>query len=165
MRRQMKDMNITQVRERAAGDKLAGQHGFTLMETAIALVLMMVVGLGAASLFFFAVSSNSRGRDRELSMAVAQQQMEILRNSSFANLNTTVTNFGGANKSVTSAGRQYSVVTTITNTASGVDTQKTIKVSVNPRGAQGAAAITAVFGGVTLITQRGAQTFGSNRGF
>ena len=81
--------------------------GFTLLETCIALVIMMVVGLGAASLFFYSVTNNASARDRQLSMAVAQQQMERLRNTSFASLSATVTSTGGADKTVTSAGRQY----------------------------------------------------------
>jgi Tfp pilus assembly protein PilV len=160
MRLKMKDVNTMQTRDLAARNKRNGEQGFTLMETAIALVVMMVVGLGAASLFFFAVKTNSRGRDRELSMAVAQQQMEILRNAKFGNLDATVTSFGGANKTVTSGARQYNVVTTITDTVAGDGTQKTVTVQVTPRGATGAAAVTQVFGGVTLVTQRATSSLG-----
>jgi Tfp pilus assembly protein PilV len=148
----------------ASGDKQTGQLGFTLMETAIALVVMMVVGLGAASLFFYAVGANSNARDRELSMAVAQQQMEILRNAKFENLDATVSAFGGANKTVTSADLPYTVVTSITNTVAGDATKKTITVQVTPKGATGVAAITRVFGGVTLVTQRSTKEMGPNRG-
>jgi Tfp pilus assembly protein PilV len=160
----MKHVNTMQTHGLASRNKRNGEQGFTLMETAIALVLMMVVGLGAASLFFYGVKANSRGRDRELSMALAQQQMERLRNAKFDNLDATVTAFGGANQNVASGGRQYNVVTTITNTVAGDDTQKTVKVQVTPRGATGAAAVTQVFGGVVLVTQRSTSSLGPYRG-
>jgi type II secretory pathway pseudopilin PulG len=148
----------------AINTKQNGQRGFTLMETAIALVVMMVVGLGAASLFFYAVGANSKARDRELAMAVAQQQIEILRNAKFENLDATVAAFGGANKTVTSADLPYTVVTTIANSVAGDATKKTITVQVTPKGATGVAAITQVFGGVTLVTQRSTKELGPNRG-
>jgi Tfp pilus assembly protein PilV len=148
-----------------AEDRLHGQQGFTLMETAVSLLVMMVVGLGAASLFVFALGTNTRARDRELSMAVAQQQMERLRNTRFKNLNTTLTATGGANKTVTSAGRSYSVVTTIADTVVGDSTQKTITIQVRPMGGVNNAGLTEIqriFGGVTLITQRSTSALGTN---
>jgi type II secretory pathway pseudopilin PulG len=151
-----------------------GQEGFTLIETSVALVIMMIVGLGAASLFVFGVGTNSRARDRELSMAVAQEQMERLRNAKFADLDATLTATGGANRTVTSAGRSYSVVTTIANTVAGDATQKTITVTVTPKGSNSAGLkanpldpltdIQKVFGGVTLITIRSTTVLGPNRG-
>jgi len=143
-----------------------GQQGFTLMETSVSLVVMMIVGLGAASLFVFALGSNNSARDRELSMAVAQQQMERLRNTSFADLDATVTATGGANKTVTSADHSYVVVTTIADTVAGNTTQKTITVQVRPSGTSnaGLSAIQRVFGGVTLVTLRSTSVLGPNRG-
>jgi Tfp pilus assembly protein PilV len=141
-----------------------GTEGFSLLETCIALVVMMVVGLGAASLFFYAMGANTRARDRELSMAVAQQQMERLRNSSFSALATTLEATGGASKTVTSAGRQYSVATTIADSVSGDSTKKTITVQVTPRGNTVQTGVTRIFGGVTLVTQRCSSTLGANWG-
>ena len=141
-----------------------GQAGFTLIETSIALVVMMVVGLGAASLFFYALGANSTARDRELSMAVAQQQMERLRRTQFLQLEDTVTALGGATRTVVSAGRSYTVTTTIANTFAGNDTQKTITVQVTPSGSTALAGVQRVFGGVTLITVRSSTAFGSNAG-
>ncbi len=138
--------------------------GFTLLETTIALVVMMVVGLGAASLFFYAVGANSTARDRELSMAVAQQQMERLRNAGFANLDTTVASTGGADKTITSGGRGYSVVTTIANTVTGDATRRTVIVQVTPQGSAALAGVTRVFGGVTLVTNRSTDAIGPNLG-
>lgn len=142
------------------------QQGFTLIETAVSMVVMMIVGLGAASLFVFALGTNNSARDRELSMAVAQQQMERLRNATFVDLEATVTATGGADKTVTSGNRSYSVVTTIADTIAGVSTQKTITVEVTPSGdnTDGLTAIQRVFGGVTLVTQRSTSILGPNRG-
>lgn len=138
-----------------------GEQGFTLIETTIALVIMMIVGLGAAALFFFSATNNSAARDRQLSMAVAQQQLERLRGASFANLGSTVTNTGGAAKTVTSAGRSYRVVTTIADTTASL---KTVTVQVTPLGAGPAWGTTSSnFGGVTIMTQRSISTLGPNR--
>jgi len=109
-----------------------GQQGFTLIETAVSMVVMMIVGLGAASLFVFALGTNNSARDRELSMAVAQQQMERLRNTKFASLEATVMATGGANKTVTSGGRSYRVVTSVVETVAGDASQMTITVEVSP---------------------------------
>jgi len=143
-----------------------GQQGFTLIETAVSMVVMMIVGLGAASLFVFALGTNNSARDRELSMAVAQQQMERLRSAKFADLNTTVTATGGANKTVASGDRSYTVVTTIADSVAGNATQKTITVQVTPISANtsGLTSIQRVFGGVTLITRRSTLVLGPNRG-
>lgn len=142
------------------------QEGFTLIETAVSMVVMMIVGLGAASLFVFALGTNTSARDRELSMAVAQQQMERLRNTRFTNLDLTLAATGGANKTVTSADRSYSVVTTIANTTAGNTTQKTITVYVTPitTNSNGLTAVQRVFGGVTLVTLRSTTDVGINRG-
>lgn len=158
--------NTTRAGKPIAGDNHEGQQGFTLLEISIALVVMMIVGLGAASLFFYALGANSSARDRELSMAVAQQQMELLRNTQFANLDVRVTATGGANKSVTSAGRLYSVVTTVADTVAGNSTQKTITVQATPLGTDtsGLSATQRIFGGVTLVTQRATNLLGPNKG-
>ena len=136
------------------------QRGFTLIETVISLLILMVVGLGAASLFVVSATNNTGARDRQLSMAVAQQQLERLRGASFANLRATVTNGGGSDKTVTNAGRPYRVVTTIVDTTSSL---KTITVQVTTAAGPGWGGTTTNFGGVTIVTQRAANTFGPNR--
>lgn len=142
------------------------EQGFTLIETALAMVIMSIVGLGAVSLFVYAMGANSAARDRELSMAVAQQQMELLRRAPFASLASTVTASGGANRIVTSADRQYRVITTITDTVSGNITNKTITVEVTVVGSNtsGLTAAQKTFGTVTLVTQRTTSSLGSHRG-
>jgi type II secretory pathway pseudopilin PulG len=160
----MKADTLTRKLDATTNERRDDQRGFTLIETTVSLLVMMVVGLGAASLFVFSVGSNTRARDRELSMAVAQQQLERLRNSKYSNLTATLTETGGANKTVTSAGRSYSVVTTIADTLAGDTTQKTITIQVTPRSSNntGWTAVQRVFGGVTLITQRCTSVLGPN---
>jgi type II secretory pathway pseudopilin PulG len=142
------------------------QQGFTLIETVIAMVVMMIVGLGAASLFVYAVGHNSDASNRALSMSVAQQQMEQLRKTAFTNLGTRVTEMGGADKTVTSAGRQYRVVTTIADTVAGDARRKTITVRVTPVGTNtdGLTSVQHVYGGVTIVTERATPALGPNLG-
>jgi len=159
-------MNLTRTTQVSATGlrRTGGEDGFTLIETSIALVVMMVVGLGAASLFFYAIGANSTSRDRELSMAVAQQQMERLRSTQFLQLEATVTALGGATKTEVSAGRSYTVNTTIVDTFTGNNTQKTITVQVTPLGNTVLTGIQRVFGGVTLVTVRSSTGAGPNLG-
>jgi Tfp pilus assembly protein PilV len=142
------------------------QQGFTLMETVFAMVIMMIVGLGAASLFVYAIGNNSDANDRALSMSVAQQQMEQLRKTAFTSLDTRVTEMGGADRTVTSAGRRYRVVTTIADTVTGNATRKTITVQVTPltKNLDGLTAVQRVYGGVTLVTERATPALGPNLG-
>ena len=159
------DLKPTQPNSAAAIRKTrVTEQGFTLIETSIALVVMMVVGLGAASLFFYALGANSTARDRELSMAVSQQQMERLRNTEFSELEATVTALGGANKTEVSAGRDYTVTTTIENTFEGNETQKTITVQVTPAGTTVLAGVQRIFGGVTIISVRSSTGVGTYLG-
>lgn len=143
------------------------EGGFTLLETAIALVLMAIVGLGIASVFFYASRYQVSAGDRELAMAVAQQRVEQLRNVAFIDASLTATSPSGTSSTVTRAGRQYSIVTTITdsNVINGQPTTKTITVLVTPQsdGSSWASTVTSVFGSVTLVSQRTALTMGPNR--
>jgi prepilin-type N-terminal cleavage/methylation domain-containing protein len=175
-------MNVDIVKQ--AGSAIArprqhSQQGFTLIETSIALVIMMIAGLGAASLFVYAMGNNSSARDRELSMAVAQQQMEFLRNAPFASLDAKLTetcyflsdsertrclSTGGKDKTVTSSGRQYTVLTDI----AGDSTQniRPITIHVTPFGTDtsGMKEVQKVFGGVMIETQRATDLLGPNLG-
>ena len=63
--------------------RLSNEKGFTLIETAIAMLVMLVVGLGASSLFLYSLRYNSGGTDRALALAVAQQRLEGLRGKDF----------------------------------------------------------------------------------
>jgi len=143
------------------------EQGFTLLETAIALVIMMIVGLGVASLFTYATQANSNADDRELAMALGQKRMEMLRTVPFTALTRNVafsypngglgaTSTAGVVETVTNAGRSYQVTTIIQNTSvvpagnpdAGEPTVKSIQVSVTPVGSA------TTFDTVTLTTQR-----------
>lgn len=161
-----------------------GERGFTMIETAIALVVMMVVGLGAASLFFFAAQNNIGANDRELAMAVAQKRMEWLRSITFNETNRNLAYSypnGGllatANpvvETTTSGGRTYQVTTTITDVDTDLEntaasnaipaTTKTITIQVKPVGSgPGWSQVNSVFGSVTLSTQRSLLRIGPHR--
>jgi type II secretory pathway pseudopilin PulG len=141
------------------------EAGFTLMETAIAMVLLAIAGLGVASVFFFAAKNNISARDRELSMAVAQQSMEQLRNVQFSDASLAATQ--GASTTIIRAGRRYVVQTTITdaNVINGKVTDKTITLRVTPwsDGTAWSRNVSSVFGSVTMVSHRTAQLVGPNR--
>lgn len=102
------------------------EQGFTLMETACALVVMMIGGLGICAVFAFAIENNTGSRDRAAAIAVAQQEMERFRSLTFLDAALTA---GTATRTVQSAGRTYTVKTTIANTTSSL---KTITIEVTP---------------------------------
>lgn len=163
----------------------ASERGFTLIETAIALVVMLIVGLGAASLFFFAASNNIGANDREMAMAVAQKRMEWLRNMplnettrttaySYPNGGLQATSAQGVSETTTSGGRPYQVTTTITDLDTDTDgtatsnaippTVKIITVRVTPLGAGPEFnRINTVFSSVSLTTQRTLNRVGPHR--
>ena len=110
---------------------VSNQSGFTVLETAIALVVMMVLGLAAAGLFVYAIRYNSGANDRALSLALAQQRMERLRKTSFSD---AALNAGATTEAYESGGRVYNVVTTIcaTSDCGGSATSKLITIQVAP---------------------------------
>jgi type II secretory pathway pseudopilin PulG len=145
------------------------EAGFTLLETAIAMVLLAIVGLGIASVFFFAAKNNVTAGDRELAMAVAQQQMEQFRNVAFTDSSLAATATAGTSQTLTRAGRTYVVLTTIVNSnvIDGTARTKTITIRVTPwsDGSPISRNVTSVFGSVTMVSQRTSQEMGPNRAF
>jgi Tfp pilus assembly protein PilV len=168
-------MNVSDFKFEQSRSKERPSHeqGFTLLETAIALVIMMIVGLGVASLFSYATRANSSADDRELAMALGQKRMEMLRTIPFTTLTRNVafsypngglgaTGTAGVVETVTNAGRSYVVTTIIQDTSvvpvgnpdAGAPTVKSIQVSVTPLGSATA------FDTVTLSTQRSTLVVG-----
>ncbi len=135
---------------------LADDRGFTILETAIALVVMMVAALGAVSIFAYSIENNASAKDRELAMGVAQQQMEQLRNAAFTDAMLTATDAEGRTIEVTSADRRYTVVTRIADSdfVGGQPTLKTIRIRVTPVG---------TLASVVLVTHRATTVIGPNR--
>jgi Tfp pilus assembly protein PilV len=103
------------------------ERGFTLLETTCALLVMMIGGLGICAVFAYAIKNNTGSRDRAAALAVAQQKMEYYRNLTF--LDPALTAAAATTVTVTSAGRTYSVQTTITNTTASL---KTVRIQVTP---------------------------------
>jgi len=159
---------------RVVARKQSRDEGFTLVETAFALVIMMIISLGVASLFAYATRANGRADDRELAMTIAQQRLEWLRTIPFTTQTRQVaysyptgglgaTSTSGVEETVTNAGRSYQVITIIQDTSfvpngnpdAGAPTIKTIQVSVTPLGS------VSVFDKVTITTQRSTQVTGN----
>jgi Tfp pilus assembly protein PilV len=102
------------------------ERGFTLMETTTALLVMMIGGLGICAVFVYAIKNNTGSRDRAAAIAVAQQQMEQFRSLTFTDAALTAAT---STTTVQSAGRTYTVKTTITNTTSSL---KTVTIEATP---------------------------------
>lgn len=127
------------------------QGGFTLVETAVAMVVMMVVGLAAASLFTFAVGYNTNATDREIATILAQQRIERMRAIPFdgTTRNLAVTSGGlgttgttGVSEDVVNGGRRFRVTTIIEDVRFDVASPpqpvlKRITVQVTPIGVGG----------------------------
>ena len=155
-------------RSRVIAAARSDERGFTLAETAIALLIMMIASVGIVSLFTYAIQYNEGAKDRELAMAVAQKRMESLRaipyNDTTRALAYTAgglaaTGTSGVTETTTSAGRSYTVVTTIINfggATNAASKMKTITIKVTPNAAKNA------LGEVTLITQRSILSTGTN---
>ena len=139
------------------------ERGFTVLETAIALVVMMIVGLAAAGGFAFAIRYNSAASDRAASVAVAQSALEKLRAVSF-----TDSSLAAATTTATvadSAGRTYTLTTTITDTVvSGKTTIKKIAVQAVPVNTSGPlnTTTTGYYGSVMLFSERCNPLVGTN---
>ena len=146
-----------QNRELTRGDNTS-DRGFTLLETSIALVVMMVVTLGTASLFVYAINYNDGSNDQALALAVAQQRMERLRRTPFNDTSLTTLL---STETVTSAGRRYTVVTTVCSTSDcgGSATLKVITVQVTPQNSAAWANSPAI-----LVSQRAASSIGPYAG-
>ncbi|HTG92263.1 MAG TPA: hypothetical protein VL866_06735 [Pyrinomonadaceae bacterium] len=133
------------------------QKGFTILETAIAMLIMFIAVLGSVSLFAYSIKNNSGANDRELAMAVAQKQMEQLRNVSFTDSSLNETGLTPIRSALIRAGRSYEVVTRVvhSNLVNDKPTVKTITIEVNPEGTS--------LGAVSLRAVRTTNQIGPNR--
>ena len=136
--------------------RLTDEKGFTVFETAIALVVMTVVGLAAAGGFVYAIRYNAGATDRAGAVAIGQTAMEKLRAVSFSDSSLTA---GTTTATVTdSVGRSYTVTTTVADKTivSGKTTLKSITVLVAPRSTNGTLSTNNLefYGSVKLYTER-----------
>jgi len=143
---------------RCVKNKRKGQQsGFTLLETAVAMVVMMVGALGIAAVFAYAIKNNNGSRDRAVALAVAQQELERLRSVPFNDAALTATPTLPPPVTVTNGGRTFSMRTTILNTTPSL---KTIQIRVTPTGNSDAWASRTVL----ITAQRAAFTLGAYTG-
>jgi Tfp pilus assembly protein PilV len=131
------------------------EGGFTIVETAIALVVMMVMALAVVSLFILAIKYNSGANDRALALAIAQQRMERLRKTRFSDASLST---ASSSETYISSGHSYSILTTICSTSDcgGSASSKLITVQVTPNAASSQWANTAA----TMMTRRSAVSIG-----
>jgi Tfp pilus assembly protein PilV len=140
-----------------SSEKRKHQKGFTLIETAMALLVMMIGGLGICAVFAYAIKNNTGARDRAAALAVAQQQMETYRNLQFTDPALTANSLNPTEVTVTSAERTYTVRTVITDTTSSL---KTIQIQVTPQLSDAAWSN----GTVLIAAQRSTFALGSHAG-
>jgi Tfp pilus assembly protein PilV len=145
-------------------DTSNSQHGFSLVETCIALVFMMVVFVGVAPLLVYAVNYNSGAAIRAGALAVAQQKLEQLRATSFDNCtsSTETVSVGQPGNGL----QTYTLQTTVVSTSSSL---KTITIVVTPQGrttsgGQYGVSLGWKYGQVTVYTVRTSIAIGSNLG-
>jgi Tfp pilus assembly protein PilV len=120
--------------------------GFTLIETAIALLVIMIALLGLASLFVYGINYNSAAHVRTLAMALAQQRMERLREG-------TVNGLLALNESdVESIGQHFAVSTAVVTDGN----LRTVTVTVTPKAGSAWARQP-----VVLVTQRAGTGLGA----
>jgi Tfp pilus assembly protein PilV len=134
---------------------MSGEQGFTLIETAIALVVMMVMALAVVSLFVFSINYNAGANDRAIALAIAQQRMERLRKARFSDASISTPS---STESYTSAGLPYQIVTTICSTSDcgGSAVSKVVTIQVTPSASSSQwASIPA-----TIISKRSAPSVG-----
>ena len=132
------------------------ERGFTLIETAIAMIVMMVAGLGGVALFTYAIRVNNISGGRAAAISIAQQSLEQFRGVNFGDaiLNPGVT----STTTVTGVDSSYTVQTTVCNTSAcgGSATLKSIEIVVTPVRSDGMGSSMAV----VVRTQRAAPVPG-----
>jgi len=143
------------MKQRKPDTKAENSKGFSLLETAIALVIMMVVTLGTASLYVYSTTYNAGSADRAASLAIGQQKMERLRRSGF---DDTLMAAGTTTEDVTYVNHHYTLTTTIcaTSDCGGSAERKIITVQVTPQGSKAWVNVP-----VTLVSERATSTIGS----
>jgi prepilin-type N-terminal cleavage/methylation domain-containing protein len=87
-------------------------RGFTIVETMVAIVVMAVAFLGLAGVHAVSSRAQSLGQNQGLARFVADQQLELMRRSSIAN----ITAYSGT---ATVQGVTFNITRTVTNVTMG----------------------------------------------
>ena len=136
---------------------VTNEHGFTLIETTIAMTIMMIAGLGVLSLFTYSIGYNSGANDRAVAISIAQQQIEQLRSVQFTDSILNVSTATVLTPDTVSNGRTYRVTRTVTgsnNDVGGNPTLKTITIRVDPT-SSGWAGLPVILSTIRSTTSKG----------
>jgi prepilin-type N-terminal cleavage/methylation domain-containing protein len=109
----------------------SGEKGFTLIETAVALVIILIALLGVFYAFTYSIMYNAGNASRAQALAVMQKEVEVLRSAKFTPSFTDPLLTGGvkAAKTVTAAdGFVFRIEDTVDNDpfTDGVQTDDTV---------------------------------------
>ena len=137
-------------------------HGFTLIETCIAMVIMMIVVCGVLPLGVYALKYNSAASIRAGAVTTAQRKLEQLRAGSFTSCisSSEVVTMGPTEST------SYTVDVTVTDVTT---TLKNIRITVTPNGRTTSGGVYSgsegwMRGQVIVYTKRTTSSTGSNLG-
>ena len=137
-------------------------HGFTLIETCIAMVIKMIVVCGVLPLGVYALKYNSAASIRAGAVTTAQRKLEQLRAGSFTSCisSSEVVTMGPTEST------SYTVDVTVTDVTT---TLKNIRITVTPSGRTTSGGVYSgsegwMRGQVIVYTKRTTSSTGSNLG-
>jgi Tfp pilus assembly protein PilV len=137
-------------------------HGFTLVETCIAMVILMIVVCGVLPLGVYALKYNSAAAIRAGAVTAAQRKLEQLRAGSFSSCisSSEVVAVGPTDS------QSYTIDVTVTDVTT---TLKNIAITVTPQGRSTSGGVYSgnnawMRGQVVIYTRRTTSSTGSNIG-
>lgn len=138
------------------------EHGFTLIETCIAMVILLIVVCGVLPLGIYALKYNSAAAIRAGAVTAAQRKLEQIRADAFTScVSSSETVTVGPTES-----QSYTVEVTVTDVTT---TLKNIRITVTPQGRTTSGGVYSgnerwMRGQVVVYTRRTTSTTGSNLG-
>jgi len=141
------------------------QHGFTLIETCIALVLIMIISSGVLPLFVYALKYNSAAAIRAEALAIAQRKLEQLRATPFTSCTSSPNEVVTVGPTTTGS-LTYTVDVIVTDASSSL---KNIQLEVTPMGRSTSGGVYSgkeawMRGKVIIYTERTTLAVGPNLG-